>query len=97
MGSAGTSASVAETFIAGEDIADAGADVGGIIQAGYNNSFPAVHDGWMWDLTVPGNNDHDFYVAVAATSVSSTTATLAMPIFTSSQESRLGRASSLIR
>ena len=23
---------------------------------------PAVHDGWMWDLTVPGNNDHDFYV-----------------------------------
>ena len=29
----------------------------------------AVHDGWMWDLTVPGNNDHDFYVAVAATAV----------------------------
>ncbi len=25
-------------------------------------STPAVHDGWMWDLTVPGNNDHDFYV-----------------------------------
>ena len=25
-------------------------------------SVPAVHDGWMWDLTVPGNNDHDFYV-----------------------------------
>ena len=23
---------------------------------------PADHDGWMWDLTVPGNNDHDFYV-----------------------------------
>jgi len=23
---------------------------------------PAVHDGWMWDLTIPGNNDHDFYV-----------------------------------
>ena len=19
-------------------------------------------NGWMWDLTVPGNNDHDFYV-----------------------------------
>ncbi len=32
-------------------------------------SIPAVHDGWMWDLTVPGNNDHDFYVAVAATAV----------------------------
>ena len=27
-------------------------------------SVPAVHDGWMWDLTVPGNNDHDFYVVV---------------------------------
>jgi hypothetical protein len=25
-------------------------------------SVPAVRDGWMWDLTVPGNNDHDFYV-----------------------------------
>jgi hypothetical protein len=23
---------------------------------------PKNHDGWMWDLTVPGNNDHDFYV-----------------------------------
>lgn len=27
-----------------------------------SGSTPAVHDGWMWDLTVPGNNDHDFYV-----------------------------------
>jgi hypothetical protein len=26
---------------------------------------PKVHDGWMWDLTVPGNNDHDFYVLPA--------------------------------
>jgi RHS repeat-associated protein len=25
-------------------------------------SVPADHDGWMWDLTIPGNNDHDFYV-----------------------------------
>jgi hypothetical protein len=32
-------------------------------------STPADHDRWMWDLTVPGNNDHDFYVAVAATAV----------------------------
>jgi large repetitive protein len=32
-------------------------------------SVPAVRDGWMWDLTVPGDNDHDFYVAVAATAV----------------------------
>jgi hypothetical protein len=30
-------------------------------------SVPAVHDGWMWDLTVPGDNDHDFYVTVAET------------------------------
>jgi hypothetical protein len=28
-------------------------------------SVPAVHDGWMWDLTVPGNGDHDFYVEPA--------------------------------
>jgi hypothetical protein len=26
---------------------------------------PKRHDGWMWDLTVPGNNDHDFYVEPA--------------------------------
>jgi hypothetical protein len=32
-------------------------------------SVPVDHDGWMWDLTVPGDNDHDFYVAVAATAV----------------------------
>jgi hypothetical protein len=19
-------------------------------------------NGWMWDLTIPGNNDHDFYI-----------------------------------
>jgi hypothetical protein len=23
---------------------------------------PSDSTGWMWDLTVPGNNDHDFYV-----------------------------------
>ena len=32
-------------------------------------SVPADHDGWMWDLTVPGNNDHDFYVDIATTAV----------------------------
>jgi hypothetical protein len=32
-------------------------------------SVPAVHDGWMWDLTVPGNNDHDFYVVTGMTPV----------------------------
>jgi len=33
-------------------------------------SVPADHDGWMWDLTVPGNNDHDFYVEAAQSSES---------------------------
>jgi hypothetical protein len=28
-------------------------------------TVPANHDGWMWDLTVPGNGDHDFYVEPA--------------------------------
>jgi hypothetical protein len=28
---------------------------------------PKIHDGWMWDLTVPGDNDHDFYVAITTT------------------------------
>jgi hypothetical protein len=32
-------------------------------------STPADHYGWMWDLTVPGNNDHDFYVAADQTFV----------------------------
>jgi len=30
-----------------------------------SGTTPADHDGWMWDLTVPGNNDHDFYVLPA--------------------------------
>jgi hypothetical protein len=25
-------------------------------------TVPKQRDGWMWGLTVPGNNDHDFYV-----------------------------------
>jgi RHS repeat-associated protein len=24
--------------------------------------IPPQRDGWMWDLTVPGGNDHDFYI-----------------------------------
>jgi hypothetical protein len=32
-------------------------------------TVPKQHDGWMWDLTVPGNNDHDFYVVVTTASV----------------------------
>jgi hypothetical protein len=30
---------------------------------------PKDHDDWMWDLTVPGNNDHDFYVEAGGTPV----------------------------
>jgi integrase/recombinase XerD len=30
---------------------------------------PKVTTGWMWDITVPGNNDHDFYIQAADTSV----------------------------
>ena len=32
-------------------------------------SVPADHNGWMWDLTVPGNNDHDFYVTAGSAAV----------------------------
>jgi hypothetical protein len=34
-----------------------------------SGSVPADHDGWMWDLTVPGNNDHDFYVTAGTIAV----------------------------
>lgn len=27
---------------------------------------PANHDGWMWDLSVPGGNDHNFYIDTIA-------------------------------
>jgi hypothetical protein len=30
---------------------------------------PAKAGGWMWDLTVPGGGDHDFYIRVEAASV----------------------------
>jgi hypothetical protein len=30
---------------------------------------PRNHDGWMWDLTVPGGNDHDFYIDTTVGSV----------------------------
>jgi hypothetical protein len=35
----------------------------GTIATVIGGTVPAQHDGWMWDITVPGNNDHDFYVA----------------------------------
>jgi hypothetical protein len=30
---------------------------------------PPQATGWMWDISVPGGNDHDFYIDVAATAV----------------------------
>jgi RHS repeat-associated protein len=38
---------------------------GGSTATVVGGTTPKVHDGWMWDLTVPGNNDHDFYVLPA--------------------------------
>jgi RHS repeat-associated protein len=43
------------THLRTPDGANTAAVVGGVA--------PASHDSWMWDLTIPGNNDHDFYVA----------------------------------
>jgi hypothetical protein len=34
----------------------------GSVAVAWGGAAPVQHDGWMWDLTVPGNNDHDFYV-----------------------------------
>jgi hypothetical protein len=34
----------------------------GTVATADGGTVPADHVGWMWDLTVPGNNDHDFYV-----------------------------------
>jgi hypothetical protein len=33
----------------------------GTVATADGGTIPKVHEGWMWDLTVPGNNDHDFY------------------------------------
>ena len=38
----------------------------GTLAVADGGTTPKVHDGWMWDLTVPGNNDHDFYVLPAS-------------------------------
>jgi hypothetical protein len=40
----------------------------GALAAADGGATPADHDGWMWDLTVPGNGDHDFYVLPAPSS-----------------------------
>jgi hypothetical protein len=38
----------------------------GTIAVVVGGTTPKRRDGWMWDLTVPGNNDHDFYVVRVA-------------------------------
>jgi hypothetical protein len=37
----------------------------GTLAVADGGTTPKVRDGWMWDLTVPGDNDHDFYVLPA--------------------------------
>jgi hypothetical protein len=37
----------------------------GTLATAGGGATPRGRDGWMWDLTVPGNNDHDFYVLSA--------------------------------
>src|SRR5580692_3238477 len=41
----------------------------GTIAVADGGTTPKMHDGWMWDLTVPGNNDHDFYVVTPVADV----------------------------
>jgi hypothetical protein len=41
----------------------------GTMATANGGTTPAHHDGLMWDLTVPGGNDHDFYIRAAATAV----------------------------
>ena len=41
----------------------------GTVVTADGGTTPKVHDGSMWDLTVPGNNDHDFYVSAGDTPV----------------------------
>lgn len=38
----------------------------GVIAVADGGTTPKVHTGDMRDLTVPGNNDHDFYVVVVS-------------------------------
>jgi len=41
----------------------------GAVAVVVGGTTPKQRDGWMWDLTVPGNNDHDFYVVTGDTPV----------------------------
>jgi hypothetical protein len=56
--------------LGGVDAEEGAADAGlkasnGATVTVIGGTAPKQHDGWMWDLTVPGNNDHDFYVVPA--------------------------------
>lgn len=42
---------------------------GGVTVTVIGGSAPADAVGWMWDLSVPGGNDHDFYIDTAAAAV----------------------------
>lgn len=39
----------------------------GVIAVADGGTTTNIHDGWMWDVTIPG--DHDFYIDVATTAV----------------------------
>ncbi len=41
----------------------------GTIATAADGYVSASASGWMWDLSVPGGDDHDFYIDVAATAV----------------------------
>jgi Pretoxin HINT domain len=41
----------------------------GAIATAAGGYIPAIASGWMWDLTVPGGNDHDFYIDTATAAV----------------------------
>jgi len=41
----------------------------GTLATADGGTTPKDHEGWMWDPTVPGNEDHDFYVSAASTAI----------------------------
>jgi hypothetical protein len=41
----------------------------GAVAAVVGGYTPKHAVGWMWDISVPGGNDHDFYIDVATTAV----------------------------
>jgi RHS repeat-associated protein len=51
---------------AGEQLKTAG----GQVATADGGATPTTASGWMWDLTIPGNNDHDFYILAAVAGAS---------------------------